>query len=309
MGDMLSNQGLQKSVELTVDQRYGRVFAAIFEMKAVLEDLRLQMIGGIKCGIDIWELAIIPSLLNNCSTWVEISSQSVEKVNKLQNIFLQTLFAVGQSCPSPALCWDTDTLQIKIRIDQAKLNLLHHIKNSDKDTLAKQVYDEQSDHGWPGLVSECRDIMKEWGIPDITRDGDNITKAQWKNIVKKEARNQNSKSLSTQIKKSSKLEKMKNEEYKEKPYLTEMSMHSARMHFKIRSRMFPCKMNFLNDPKNRADMWRCDSCRTCIDSQSHILYCPAYQELRVGKSLSSDQDIVTYFKEVMEIRTKLNLVK
>ena len=90
LGDMLSNQGLQKSVELTVDQRYGRVFAAIFEMKAVLEDLRLQMIGGIKCGIDIWELAIIPSLLNNCSTWVEISSQSVEKVNKLQNIFLQT---------------------------------------------------------------------------------------------------------------------------------------------------------------------------------------------------------------------------
>ena len=120
----------------------------------VLEDLHLQMIGGIKCGMDIWELAIIPSLLNNCSTWVETSSQSVDKLNKLQNIFLQTLFAVGQSCHSPALCWDTATLQMKVRIDQAKLNLLHHIKNLDKDTLAKQVYDEQSSHGWPGLVSE-----------------------------------------------------------------------------------------------------------------------------------------------------------
>ena len=143
---------------------------------------------------------------------------------------------------------------MKVRIDQAKLNLLHHIKNLDEDTLAKQVYDEQSSHGWPGLVSECRDIMTEWGISDITKDEANITKTQWKNIVKKEARNQNAKSLSIQIKKSSKLEKMKNEEYEEKSYLTEMSMQIPHMHVNLRLRMFPCKMSFLNNQRNRSDM-------------------------------------------------------
>ena len=102
---------------------------------------------------------------------------------------------------------------------------------------------------------------------------------------------------------------MKTENYEEKPYLSQMNIHDARINFSIRSRMFNCKMNFLNHPKNKAENWRCDSCQTCVDSQSHILYCSSYKQLREGKSLSSDQDIVTYFKEVLAIRIKLDLDK
>ena len=110
--------------------------------------------------------------------------------------------------------------------------------------------------------------------------------------------------LQEKIKKLSKLEVLKTETYGEKPYLTEMNMHDARLNFSLRSRMFKCKMNFLNDPKFKAEMWRCDSCRRCVDSQSHILYCPAYHQFREGKSLSSDQDIVDYFQEVIKLRMK-----
>ena len=83
----------------------------------------------------------------------------------------------------------------------------------------------------------------------------------------------------------------------------------AWVNFSLRTHMFKCKMNFMNDPAYKAEMWRCNSCETCIDSQSHILYCPAYKELREGKSLTSDEDIVNYFREVMIIRTKLDLNK
>ena len=79
-------------------------------------------------------------------------------------------------------------------------------------------------------------------------------------------------------------------------------MHDARLHFSLRSRMFKCKMNFLNDPKYKSDQWRCDDCLRCVDSQSHILYCSAYQHLREGKSLKSDQDIVDYFRNVLKLR-------
>ena len=88
-----------------------------------------------------------------------------------------------------------------------------------------------------------------------------------------------------------------------------MSMYNARVNFSLRTHMFKCKMNFMNDPAYKAEMWRCNSCETCIDSQSHILYCPAYKELREGKSLTSDDDVVNYFREVMKIRTKLELNK
>ena len=129
-------------------------------------------------------------------------------------------------------------------------------------------------------------------------------------IIKNEAKNQNGKVLSKSIKENySKLECMKNKVYEEKSYLTEMSMWNARLNFSLRTQMFPCKMNNMNSPKFKADLWLCDSFETLINSQSHILYCPAYKQMREGKSLTSDSDIVEYFKKVLEIRTKLNLNK
>ena len=256
LGDMFSNQGLETSVEVTINQRYGKIFSSIFELKAILEDLRMQMIGGIKCGLDIWELAIIPSLLNNCGTWVEMSSQSIDKLNHLQNTFLQTIFAVSQSCPKPALCWDTATLTMKTRIDKAKLSLLHHIKNLKKSSLAKQIYDEQNKYGWPGLVSECNEILESWKIPNITKtEQKSFSANEWKSLIKKEAIIQNEKYLSGKIKSLSKLDTMKNEYYGEKPYISDMMMHDARMNFQLRTRMFCCILNYVNNPKYLAVMW------------------------------------------------------
>ena len=81
-----------------------------------------------------------------------MSTQSVEKLDKLQNLFLQTLCAVGQSCPRPALCWDTAMVTMQTRFEKSKLMLLYHIKHLEESSLVKQLYKEQSEHGWPGLV-------------------------------------------------------------------------------------------------------------------------------------------------------------
>ena len=151
--------------------------------------------------------------------------------------------------------------------------------------------------------------MHDWEVPNILRENSHLSKGQWKTIINKEAKNQNEKLLKKMMEKGSKLELMKNESYGKKAYLTEMSFHNARINFSIRARMFDCKMNSMNNPAYKNDLWRCDSCESCIDSQSHILYCPAYKKLREGKNLSSDEDIVTYFKEVMQIRMNLNLNK
>ena len=88
-----------------------------------------------------------------------------------------------------------------------------------------------------------------------------------------------------------------------KSYITEMSMKEARTQFKIRTRMFPCKMNYQGDLSNVKDIWRCNDCRN-IDTQAHILWCPAYKKLRKGKSLDNDDDLIEYFQKVFTIRMK-----
>ena len=62
---------------LPLRERIGKIKIGIVETNAILEDLRMQMIGGIIGAIDIWELAFIPLLFNNSDTWLNISGDNV----------------------------------------------------------------------------------------------------------------------------------------------------------------------------------------------------------------------------------------
>ena len=61
------------------------------------------------------------------------------------------------------------------------------------------------------------------------------------------------------------------------------------------------KMKFPSDAGYRKDLWKCYHCPN-IDTQSHIRYCPAYEKFRNDKDLDNDQDLVKYFREVIDMR-------
>ena len=86
-----------------------------------------------------------------------------------------------------------------------------------------------------------------------------------------------------------------------KSYITEMKLREARTLFRVRSSMIPVKMNMKSNTKYAQELWKCDDCMS-MDSQSHILWCPAYAPLREGKTLSNDLDLVHYFQAVIKIR-------
>ena len=84
LGDWLSENGLADSVEMTVEKRKGLVSKSIYDIWSVIND----MIGGLSAGIDIWEMAVIPMLLNNAETWQDISAKTLATLEKLQLKFL-----------------------------------------------------------------------------------------------------------------------------------------------------------------------------------------------------------------------------
>ena len=86
-------------------------------------------------------------------------------------------------------------------------------------------------------------------------------------------------------------------------------MEDSRVKFKWRTQMIDCKFNYKSDPVNSAELRRCDSCQTSIDTQDHILWCPSYSELREGKDIKNDRDLIEYMKKVLKIRDKLEITK
>ena len=61
--------------------------------------------------------------------------------------------------------------------------LTHHIRHLPESALARQVYDEQVENGWPGLAKEAKEICLRLKIEDVNKT--NFSKEEFKVIVNK----------------------------------------------------------------------------------------------------------------------------
>ena len=69
LGQVLHGAGLDMSAEATVKERVGRIKGATLEIKGIVEDFKMQTIGGMMAAWELWGKALIPSLLSGFGTW------------------------------------------------------------------------------------------------------------------------------------------------------------------------------------------------------------------------------------------------
>jgi hypothetical protein len=106
-----------------------------------------------------------------------------------------------------------------------------------------------------------------------------------------------------------------NEKFQTKGYFKMLNISQARMRFKLNSGMTPTvRMNFPSDTEFTKQLWTCSGCTSgetggevvgCRDTQTHIMVCPGYADIRQDKNLSEDKDLVTYFSEVIKKRLEM----
>ena len=96
------------------------MLSAVFEIKTIIEDYRINSVGGILTGKELWDLAVIPVMLPNAGTWTQITDDSVSKLNDLQNYLFKYLLSTPRTTPSAALCWYFGSLTIKYQIMKEK---------------------------------------------------------------------------------------------------------------------------------------------------------------------------------------------
>ena len=70
LGQVLHMGGVEQSATATVQERSGRIKGASLEIKAIVEEYQMQSIGGLMSARELWERALIPSLLSGAGTWL-----------------------------------------------------------------------------------------------------------------------------------------------------------------------------------------------------------------------------------------------
>ena len=311
LGEIISSFGVADSVKMTIDDRKGRTISSIFELSSIIEDIRMQSAGGLMSGLNIWKFGRLPSLLTNAEMWVEMSGDCLKTVEDIQLLLLQRLFAVPRTTPHAALLWDSGIISMQMQINKKKMSLLHHLLNLDEGSLAKEMLTVQFEKHLPGLVPECKELIKSLNLPNLfdTEVRKKLPKFAWKKIVNSKILDFEETNLKKIIEQKSKLRNgpIIEENFERKDYLSKMNLYDSRLNFQIRSKMLDVKFNF--SAKHEHELWECDSCCSSIETQSHLLYCPAYASLREGKDIKNDEHLISYIREVMNVRTKLNLRK
>ena len=293
LGDQIHMLCNAESVLATVKSRAGQVSAAIFEIRSVIEDCRADTIGGVMAGINIWEISVVPYLLNNSSVWGEVPKKALEILNNLQNNFYRNLLGTPRSTPIPALLWETGGLTMVSRINKMKLLFYHHLMSLDCDAVASKVARNATQNGYPGLIREYIELCMQYNLPCVRK----ISKQRWKRLVNAAILKENKTQLLQQIQtKYKKLdyEQLKHENYEVKEYFKNLQLGNARLKFRIRTKMVEnIALNFSSDPAFVSRLWRCTHCDH-MDSQSHVLVCSSYKYLRQDRDLSSDHPCIFF---------------
>ena len=184
---------------------------------------------------------------------------------------------------------------------------MHHLKNLKSGSLGAQFFELQARYRFPGLINECRTLIRIYRLPNIIDLNLKFSKQSWNQLVKKAVRKKSEEDIKIEFSNYSKLKHIdvETEGLKVKEYVQNMSLRNARMFFRIRSHMIDTKFNQKSDQKFAKELWKCNYCKN-IETQSHITWCPVFESLRDGKNLKNDSDLVEYFQAVMKIRNEIS---
>ena len=94
------------------------------EAAAIVEDFRMQVVGGLMGAWELWNLATVHSFLKNCGVWTEIEDKTVYKLEDLQESYVRRVLQVPVSTPKVSLRSETGLLSMKCRICTEKVKWL-----------------------------------------------------------------------------------------------------------------------------------------------------------------------------------------
>ena len=162
LGEMVKNSS-EKSITATINKRKGQTMLAINEIVTLVNDTRSSKIGGIEVALEVFEMVIIPYLLNSASTWIGLNKTQIESLDKIQSKFLQRVLRV-KTAITPLMYWDLGQLLMINRILKMKILLAHHISTLDEKSLANKIWRKESYSTLNGLFSEVKEALGKYNI-------------------------------------------------------------------------------------------------------------------------------------------------
>ena len=308
LGEVIHSQGLEAGVMATIDNRLGKVRGAMYKVKALIEDFRLQAITGMEGAWILWKKSILPTLISGCGSWIGIGKKVYEKVDEIQCEYLRMIYSCPPSTPKPSLRSQAGMLDAKHYIWVEKICVLTdimHNKEEQDENYAREVLKEQLEEGWEGLTKEVEEICQAAGLPNACKEY--IHRKRVVDAIEIH----HMKEVKEQMEPLSKMETLRLKDTRRmQPYMKMKSLENSRMEFLWQTNIIETRMNMKGKyPKNEYQCPHCPEGREAggtLETSNHLLECRVYKDLREGLDVEGvTEDRVQYLRRVIQRRTAL----
>ena len=202
LGDEIG-KSVSESISLTIRKRIGLVKRSIYEIKAIVEDFRSQEAGSIVTGLVFWKSCVLPFLLYNSCTWLQMKNGDIELLYKIQRLFLNTILGV-KNCPAMLMLWDLGMIDIPLLILKEKLLFYHHISSLSESSISRRILEIQEKYNFPSLRQEISVFLNKHDIYDVKQ----FEKHKWKEFVNRSIKSMNRTFLLERMKNYKKLDEV-----------------------------------------------------------------------------------------------------
>ena len=198
---------------------------------------------------------------------------------------------------------DTATRSMPARIWREKIMLVFHISHLEEGELARDMLEEQVRHGWPGLVKEVSQLCDMLKVEDARMTSKN--RVEYGKDVKTACMWRDEASMKEEMegKKEKKMRTMYYDSLELKDYVKTGDLYTARTTWEVRSHMLRVAGNYPGHGRYAGTGWRCQACtREVREDQEHLASCEGYVDVRAGKDLSNEGELIEFYKGVMARR-------
>ena len=302
LGDELHFNGCRGSWAASVAKREGKLRGAVAEIMGLVRDFSCNTLGPLRAGLDLWESLALPALLHNCGSWLHITATDFITLERVQTNFLKKLMKCPRSTSGAMLRFDCGLPSLKFRIMKEKILLRDHILHADPSCLA-QVISLASDETEPGFRNEVETFMAKHMIR--SRESDE-SQSRYKKFVKKTINSISAEEDLQEISARSKTRYLAGSKAGRQSYLTDFTLHSARLIFAARAGVVDVLKG--NNYRIPASERECVLCQTGAEETcDHYRFtCPTLRDLRseYKNSLTNPANIFDYWRRALDLRHK-----
>ena len=293
LGDYIHENGCRESISETIKARMNGLNKKCDDIIAVSEAPLMSSTGNSLSAIKLFEAQVIPALLHNSETWIDITETHIADLESFQEKFMRKLMRSAGSTPKAILHWDSGLKLMRWRIAEKKLRFLMKIMDKEGLNIAKVAVLNEVLLDLKGLAYECRKISEQIGLPDVMYTS--VSKYEIRRAINQADLNEKRKDMEESKKCGDRL----TDNPDDNTYLSYMPLPIARIYFKYRARSIAgVKVN--NKGSFKANL----NCRFCDlgieETQEHLEECGGTRYERRGLNLSGWFGLVSFWRRMMK---------